>query len=265
MKVMLLAAGLGTRLRPVTDTLPKPLIPINGLPLIFYNLALLKKHGLTDVVINLHHLGDQIKDLLGNGKDFGFHFRYSFEKTILGTGGGILKARPHFKKESFLVMNGDIIADFNLKPMLQSHSEKKSMATLAVISSPLALKAGPVYIDSAQRIRGILEKPDVRAQVEPTLFSGIHIVNPLLLEKQKKGFSCIVRQIYRPAIANHLYLKAYRLKGYWSDLGTFDTWKKTDRLLKQHKLKLSYQNLLDQFKFVLMDKKNYSPPKCVEL
>jgi len=263
MKAMLLAAGLGTRLRPVTDKIPKPLIPINGIPLIFYNLALLKKHGIREVVINLHHLGGQIRQLLGDGKDFGFKFHYSFEKKILGTGGGILKAKRYFKKQPFLVINGDIITDIDLKKMIAEQKKCQSLASLAVIRTPRALKAGPVYIDSKSRIVSILQKPSSKAT--PTLFSGLHIIDPKILQRQKPGFSCIIRQIYIPALQKGAFMEGYPFKGYWNDLGTFESWKKTDSLLKKKQLKLSYSRILIDFKEILENKKNYSPANIVEL
>jgi NDP-sugar pyrophosphorylase family protein len=104
MKAMILAAGLGTRLRPLTNTIPKPLLPIAGTPLIVWNLLLLKRYGFHDVVINLHHLGPMIEQAVGNGSRYGLRIIYSREPTILGTGGGLKQAEPNFSGESVLVL-----------------------------------------------------------------------------------------------------------------------------------------------------------------
>ena len=96
MKAMILATSLGTRLRPLTNTIPKPLLPVAGTPLIVWNLLLLKRHGFHDVIINLHHLGPMIEQTLGNGSKYGVRIYYSHEPVILGTGGGIKQAEPNF-------------------------------------------------------------------------------------------------------------------------------------------------------------------------
>ena len=114
MKAMILAAGLGTRLRPLTDTTPKPLLPVAGTPLIVWNLLLLKRHGFQDVIINLHHLGSMIEQALGDGSRYGLRIVYSYEPVILGTGGGLKQAEPHFSGEPVLVLNGDTLVEIDL-------------------------------------------------------------------------------------------------------------------------------------------------------
>src|SRR5579883_2046619 len=111
MRAIILAAGLGTRLRPLTNNLPKPLLPIAGAPLIVWNLLLLRRHGVTEVIVNLHHLGHLIEQELGDGSRFGMTLAYSHEPVILGTGGGIKQAEPFFKGEPFLVLNGDTLLE----------------------------------------------------------------------------------------------------------------------------------------------------------
>ena len=114
MKAMILAAGLGTRLRPLTNAIPKPLLPIAGTPLIVWNLLLLKRHGFQDVIINLHYLGPMIEQALGNGSKYGMRIYYSHEPVILGTGGGIKQAEPNFSGEPVLVLNGDTLFELDL-------------------------------------------------------------------------------------------------------------------------------------------------------
>jgi len=114
MKAMVLAAGFGTRLRPLTDHIPKPLLPVGGRPMIEYTLLLLKKYGITEIIINLHHCGDQIIKTLGDGTQLGLSISYSDEQgEPLGTGGGLKKAEAFFEGAPFLVINGDIVIDIN--------------------------------------------------------------------------------------------------------------------------------------------------------
>src|ERR1051326_4481452 len=114
MRAMILAAGLGTRLRPLTDTIPKPLLPIADRPLIIWNLLLLRQHGIHEILINLHHLGHLIEKELGDGSQFGMKIVYSHEPRILGTGGGLKQAESWLGQDVFLVLNGDTLLDLNI-------------------------------------------------------------------------------------------------------------------------------------------------------
>src|ERR1041385_376305 len=132
MKAMILAAGLGTRLRPLTNTIPKPLLPIAGTPLIVWNLLLLKRYGFHDVVINLHHLGPMIEHAVGNGSRYGLRIIYSREPVILGTGGGLKQAELYFSGESVLVLNGDTLVELDLGALYECHQQSEAMATLVL-------------------------------------------------------------------------------------------------------------------------------------
>ena len=244
MKAMILAAGLGTRLRPLTHHTPKPLIPVNDIPLIFYNLALLKKQGITHVVINLHHLGAQIRKVLGDGRRFGFHFDYSNEKKILGTGGGIKKAEKFLKNAPFLVLNGDIIADVNLKKLIATHRKEKNIATL-VLRPAKKEKFGKIRI-RGKKIVSMLGLPRGKTGT-PAFFAGIHVIENRFLKTQKKGGkSCIIRQGYIPLLQKGEKIGAWmQQQGFWNDLGTPARVRETDKLLRKRKIRLSYQKELD--------------------
>src|SRR5262249_39911478 len=111
MKAMVLAAGQGTRLHPLTERTPKALVPVAGRPMIDYCLLLLKRYGIRDIIINLHHLGDQIESYLGDGKRWGLQITYSKEPELLDTGGGLLKAKPFLQEGTFIVINTDVLID----------------------------------------------------------------------------------------------------------------------------------------------------------
>lgn len=244
MKAMLLAAGLGTRLRPLTNHTPKPLIPVNGIPLIFYNLALLKKYGITKVVINLHYLGNQIRGLLGDGRKYGFNFEYSHEKKILGTGGGIKKAEKFLKNGPFLVLNGDIIADVNLEKLIAAHQKLKPLATLVV--RPLKNKKyGKVHV-KGEKIVSILEPAPRFVKTTPCFFTGIHVLESHFLKTQKRGEkSCVIRQGYIPTLKKGETIGAFmQTTGYWNDLGTPSRIRETNRQFRKNKIRLSYQKEL---------------------
>src|SRR5574339_386662 len=152
MKAMILAAGLGTRLRPLTNTMPKPLLPVAGTPLIVWNLLLLKRHGFREVIINLHHLGPMIEQALGNGSKYGLRIWYSQEPVILGTGGGIKQAEPYFSGEPVLILNGDTLVEIDLDELCAFHHEQRAAATLVLRPDPEAARWGLVEVEQGHRI-----------------------------------------------------------------------------------------------------------------
>ena len=161
MKAMILAAGYGTRLRPLTLSLPKPLLLVGGRPLLVWNLMLLKQHGITEALINLHYRGDQIVEALGDGSRYGMRLAYSHEPVILGTGGGIQQAQSYFENRPFLVLNGDTISDCDLTALLETHRATQALATLAIREDPRAVDWGAVMVDADSRIVQIKGEPAV--------------------------------------------------------------------------------------------------------
>src|SRR2546428_13391296 len=136
MKAMILAAGLGTRLRPLSTALTKPLLPVAGRPLIVWNLLLLRRYGITEVIINLHHLGDLIEKELGDGSRFGMRLAYSRESVILGTGGGIKQAEGFFGGAPFMVLNGGTLLVSGLGEVVLVPSQRGALSSLGVRCAP---------------------------------------------------------------------------------------------------------------------------------
>ena len=126
MKAMVLAAGQGTRLRPITDRMPKALVPVAGRPMIEYALLLLRHYGIRDIVINLHHFGQQIENYLGDGAKLGVNIKYSQEPELLDTGGGLLKAKAFLQDDTFIVINTDALIDVNLAELIDFHRSKNA-------------------------------------------------------------------------------------------------------------------------------------------
>ncbi len=224
MKAFVLAAGFGTRLKPLTLTTPKPLITVQGVPLIFYTLALLKHSGITDVVINLHHLGEQIANTLQDGALFGMQISYSREDPILGTGGGIAKILPQMSAD-FLVINADIITDFALKPFLKIHQNAKAMATLLLRPRPVGCDFGLVTCKD-ERVTSMLTEHGFASHTQ-THFTGVHLISQEQLQNFIKGRSlqpsfCIVNDVYKPCLVESGAALAAQLhNGLWEDCGTF--------------------------------------------
>jgi len=152
MKAMVLAAGQGTRLRPITDRMPKALVPVAGRPMIEFALLLLRHYGVRDIVINLHHFGGQIEDHLGDGQRFDVKISYSHETELLETGGGLLKAKPFLQQDTFIVINTDALIDVDLAAVLNGHRQNHAAATLVLRPDVDADRYGSIDIGADGRI-----------------------------------------------------------------------------------------------------------------
>jgi NDP-sugar pyrophosphorylase family protein len=182
-RAMILAAGFGTRLRPLTNTVPKALVPVAGRPLVEYSLLWLKSQGIQDVVMNLHHHGEKVRAALGDGSVYGLRLTYSPEDPILDTGGGIKKAQPFLDGNTFLVLNGDTIIDLDLSTLLETHCRNQAVATLVLRADPEANRYGIIETDRSGRIRRFLaQPPEVNAALSPFMFTGLQILEPRIFD-----------------------------------------------------------------------------------
>lgn len=238
---MVLAAGLGTRLRPYTNTLPKPLIPVDGRPLIYYNLLLLKKYGIVEVSINLHHFGEKIAQEIGDGAKLGMQIHYSREDTLLGTGGGIKKMAKDFGTDPFVVINGDIVIDIALDRLIAFHHEKKGAATLVLRENDAPSQFGAVEIDTEMRIRNILNRIAWKGVGKRQLmFTGLHVVDPAVLDFIPRDRFYSITEAYIAMLQADKHLRAYVSDGYWNDLGHVDRYQEVDHELKEGKLQFNH-------------------------
>lgn len=223
MKAMVLCAGFGTRLRPLTDRLPKPLTPLCGLPLLRFNLALLKNAGIDEIVINTHHLAAEMeRGALRIGAELALSVRVSREeKHILGTGGGVRKAQMMLGRDTFLLLNGDMLFDVDLAAALQAHRAARAVATMVLAPYPKGATYGAVEIDAGFNVRRIAGRG---APPEPGLakahFTGVHVLEPELLAMlPQDGESDINRTAYVRAIHDGLKIHGHMQRAYWGDLG----------------------------------------------
>ena len=152
MKALVLAAGYGERLRPLTDSIPKPLVEIGGRPLIHYPLLLLRSADIHEVAINVHHLADKIEAAVGRGDELGLTITYSPEPILLGTGGPLLPLRGYFADEPFLILNGDTIMDLDLPAMIALHHQRGGLATMALRETKSPQAYSQINIDANGRI-----------------------------------------------------------------------------------------------------------------
>jgi len=218
---MILAAGLGTRLRPLTDTVPKPLVDVAGAPLIAYPLALIREAGIRDVIINLHHLGARIRETLGDGSSYGVSITYSEEDPILDTGGAIQKAQRFLRDDTFVVLNSDSVMDLDLARVIAWHREKRAVATMVLRDDDAAAAYGLIETDQDHRIRRFLGRPpDVDIPLEARMFAGVHIFEPHVFSFMRPGRFGINAETYPAMLAAGQPLYGYPFAGYWSVLDT---------------------------------------------
>lgn len=234
---MIFAAGKGERLRPLTDTLPKALVPVAGRPMIEYPLLLLRHYGIHEIVINLHHLGEQIEARLGDGAKLGLKIFYSKERVLLDTGGGLLKARPFFQDETFIVINTDVLIDLPLTELIAFHRQKRATATLVLRPDPLADQYGSIDIDPYGRIDRFLQaKRPGWSPLRGTklMFTGVQILEPRIFEFMNDGalqkFST-TKDTYPKMLLAEENLYGLRFGGLWQDLGTVERIQKAETSL----------------------------------
>ncbi|MBI1879790.1 MAG: nucleotidyltransferase family protein [Chloroflexi bacterium] len=182
MKGMVLAAGEGRRLRPLTDNLPKPMLPVAGRPLLEHTITYLRDNGVIDLAINLHHLPTTVIDYFGNGSRWGVKLRYSVEERLLGSAGGVKRLQSFFD-ETFVIFYGDLLTWANLRPMLNLHRQFGAVATMGLYHVPDPWNRGIVQLDETQHIVRFAEKPP-RDQVFSNLANaGIYVLEPEALER----------------------------------------------------------------------------------
>ena len=226
MKAMVLAAGQGQRLRPLTENIPKALVTVAGRPMIEYPLRLLRHYGIRDIIVNLHYFGEQIESYLEDGSALGLKIRYSHELELLDTGGGILKAREFLEDQTFVVINTDVIIDLRLSQVLDFHRKNSATATLVLRPDPRADEYGSMEIDSAGRVYRFLQArrqstPDTLAKL---MFTGVQILEPTVFEYMKRhGASerfSTTRDIYPAMVRRDEPVYGFRFDGFWQDLGS---------------------------------------------
>jgi NDP-sugar pyrophosphorylase family protein len=226
MKAMVLAAGLGTRLRPLTNDRPKALVEISGQTLLEITLARLREFGIREVIINVHHFADKVIDYLKANQNFGMEIEISREDVLLDTGGGLKKAGWFFQNDSapFILHNVDVISNIDLKAMLQFHTERRALATLAVqerkssryllFNEELQLCGRKLGNDNPPQI--VRQSPNL----QPLAFSGIHVISPGLFPLMKEeGIFPIIDSYLRLAGAGEKILAFRADQYYWRDLG----------------------------------------------
>ena len=221
MRAIILSAGYGTRLWPLTEDRTKPAIPILGKPLVGYVAEYLTSYGFDEIVVNLHHRPESVRKALGDGSRFGVKLHYVEEPQILGTSGALDNTREFFDRDTFLVVNGKIITDIDLKAALDTHRKTNALATLVLLPNTRGERFSVVETNHGC-ITGFGGMPDPHAGgPAPLMFTGIHIMEPQIFDYIPRGiFSDSVTHVYPQAIANGETIAAHVAHGKWRELST---------------------------------------------
>lgn len=243
MRAVLMAGGSGTRLRPLTCDLPKPMVPILNRPIAEHIVNLLKRHNINEVIATLYYLPDVMRDYFQDGSDFGVKMTYAVEEEQpLGTA-GCVKNISELLNETFLVISGDSITDFDLTAAIEFHKAKKSKATLILTRVPNPVEFGVVITDKEMRIRRFLEKPSTSEIFSDTVNTGTYILEPSVLEYLPSNEECdFSKDLFPKLLENDEPMYGYVAEGYWCDVGHLEAYREAqyDGLMNKVTLDFAY-------------------------
>jgi mannose-1-phosphate guanylyltransferase / phosphomannomutase len=219
-KAVIMAGGEGTRLRPQTSNLPKPMLPLVGRPMMEHIVSLLRRHGITDIVVTVAFLPNAIRSYFGNGSELGVRMVYATEETPLGTAGSVRNARDELT-ERFLVISGDVLTDINLTSMIEFHEKNGALATLALCAVENPLEFGIVITREDGSIERFLEKPGWGQVFSDTINTGIYVLEPEIFDVIPEGRAVdFSSEVFPTVLEAGAPIFGYVADGYWEDVGT---------------------------------------------
>lgn len=226
MKAMVLAAGLGTRLRPLTNYVSKPMVQMAGRPCLEHTIRLLRKYGFKEIIINLHYKPELIRNHFANGDKYGLGISYSLEEVLLGTAGGVKKVESFFEDKTILVISGDALTDINIHQFYRYHKEKGALATLALKKVAEPSKYGVVTVDGEGYINAFQEKPSREEAISNLANTGIYLFEPAIMSHIRENSFCdFGREVFPLLLAKGEKMAAYRMREYWCDVGDLDVYR----------------------------------------
>ena len=237
--ILLLAAGFGTRLRPLTETTPKPLLAVAGKPLIDWNLERIAREGFARVIINVHHLGQRIIDYVGDGSRYGLSVVYSVEDPILDTGGAIRKIEPLLRHQTLLTINSDTALgpDFSLRGVLKTHLEHKLKPVISCVvqSWPDPNEFGALGLDKDGRVVSFLGVDYLPGCLSKVIYLGVQAIDRSVLANMPPPGSIfsITRDIYKKILVEQGVICSICYEGYFSDVGTPDRLEAASNMLSK--------------------------------
>jgi NDP-sugar pyrophosphorylase family protein len=226
MKAIILAAGAGTRLRPLTDTCPKPMLPIAGRPLLSYTLAWLRAYGVVDVALNLHHLPHVVRSGLGDGSAYDMELRYSYEPALLGTAGAVRAIAERFHgwlDQQVVIVYGDMLLDFDLAALARVHAARGALLTLALKHTQVTHTQGMVTLGARGRVLHFAEKP-AAWHGDRLASAGVYMCDPRIVPLIPPGASDFGHDLIPALLERGAPVYACRLPGTLLDIGTHEAY-----------------------------------------
>lgn len=224
---MVLAAGLGTRLRPLTGSISKPMAPIVNRPVLYHILRLIKKHGFDEAVANLHYHPHAITNYFGKGQRVGIELRYSLEPQLVGTAGGVKAVQRFLSDGTFLVISGDALTDLDLTKLIEQHRESGGIATLALKRVDDPSNYGVVIREKENgRILGFQEKPEPGEELSNLCNCGIYIFEPAVFDYiPRDTFYDFGKQLFPEFVTKDIPFHGFEIDGYWNDVGSLEQYR----------------------------------------
>ena len=227
-QAVILAGGQGTRMRPLTYEMPKPMIPVKGKPLIQHIMELCRKYDIREIILSTGYMGDQIRNHFGDGSHLGLDIKYVEENEPLGTGGPLNLAKKYLTGP-FLMFNGDVLSDLNLSDLIVFHNEQKAVATIALTQVEDTSSFGVVRLNG-NRVDGFIEKPTSK-ESSKLINAGVYVLEPEILKYIPPGKSMLERDVF-PKLSQEGKLYGYPFDGQWFDTGTPESY---ERVIKNWK------------------------------
>jgi mannose-1-phosphate guanylyltransferase len=223
MRAMVLAAGLGTRLRPLTYEMPKPMVPVLNRPVMEHIVELLKRHAFEELIANLSHLPEQVRDHFGDGSEYGVSLTYSFEEELLGTAGGVRNVAEFFGDGAFLVISGDALTDLDLSALRAAHEANDGIATLTLKRVPDPSEYGVAITGGDGRIQGFQEKPDRAEALSDLASCGIYCFDREIFDYfPERPFVDWAMDVFPVLLENDVPLYGHETDAYWNDVGSLE-------------------------------------------
>jgi mannose-1-phosphate guanylyltransferase/phosphomannomutase len=236
MKAVVMAGGEGSRLRPLTIGRPKPMVPMVSKPVVGHILDLLKRNGITEVVMTLQFMPETIQSFFGDGHQFGMKIYYAVEETPLGTAGSVKNAQEYLD-EPFLIISGDAVTDINLQQVIEFHKARGAEATVTLYRVPNPLEYGVIITDQEGRITQFLEKPSWGEVISDTVNTGIYVINPAVLDLIEPGVPTDwSKDIFPKLLEAGRPLYGYVASGYWTDVGDIGEYMRATADMLHHRV-----------------------------
>lgn len=245
MRALVLAAGEGRRLRPLTFDRPKPMLPVGETPLLEQTVLLLRSHGIAQIAVNLHHRPQTILDHFGTGSRYGIEIHYSYEEQLLGSAGAVRKLSPFFCDSPFVVFYGDLYTDLDITRLLSVHRQDRALMTMALyeVNNPTA--CGIVQLDDQGFIERFVEKPQPDQVFSRLANAGVFVVDPEIIDLiPRDGPSDFGRDLIPTMLAAGLPIRGYRISDLLIDIGTPQNYRRAQQLASEHNRGVAYMSTL---------------------